>query len=230
MDREMVGVEMTPDDLLEAVSISHHALAPFVARDWSIQAGDLTWDVRRTVTHVCDAVGWYAAHLALQSPRRLRVDFLAHSDASNAELLDVLDAAAATLAGVAWAAPPGARAFHNAGMSDTSGFLAMGCDEILVHGWDAVRGFGAEVAPPAALAERVLRRLFPWAPITESPWHVLLWANGRADLRGQKRLGPDWVWHCAPLDEWDGTVPRQQANPPSRYEWDHAAHRWSPSW
>jgi hypothetical protein len=78
------------DDLLEAGAVSRHAIAPSIARDWSVQAGDLTWDVRRTVAHVWDALGWYAAHLAAQSPRRLRFDFRAHSDASNAELLDVL--------------------------------------------------------------------------------------------------------------------------------------------
>jgi hypothetical protein len=223
-------MEVTPDDLLEAVSTSKQALEPFVARDWSVRAGDLDWDVRRTLTHVCDAVGWYAAHLALRIPRRLRLDFLAHRDASNAELLDVLDAAAATLAGVARTAPTLARAFHTAGMADTSGFLAMGCDEILVHGWDAVRGLGDEVAPHAELAERVLRRLFPWAPTTTSPWQTLLWANGRADLPGQEPQGPDWLWHCAPLHEWDGTVPRQQSNPPRRYEWDRDSRRWRPSW
>jgi Mycothiol maleylpyruvate isomerase N-terminal domain len=202
------GMDLTADDILEAAAASHQALEPFVARDWSIQAGDLDWNVRRTVAHLCDAAGWYAAHLALQSPRRLRFDFRAHADASNADLLDVLDAAAATLAAVVRAAPPGARAYHNHGMADTTGFVAMGCDEILVHGWDAVRGFGAEFAPSAELAERVLRRLFPWAPINEPPWQALLWANGRADLPSRKRLGPDWVWHCAPLDEWDGAGPR----------------------
>jgi Mycothiol maleylpyruvate isomerase N-terminal domain len=130
-------MEMTPDDLLEATAVSHQALAPSIARDWSVQAGDLTWDVRRTVAHVCDALGWYAARLAAQSPRRLRFDFRAHPDASNAELLDVLEAAAATLTAVARAAPPDVRAYHNYGMADISGFLAMGCDEILVHCWDA---------------------------------------------------------------------------------------------
>jgi hypothetical protein len=130
-------------------------------------------------------------------------------------LLDVLETAAATLATVASAAPPGARAYHNFGMADTSGFLAMGCDETLVHGWDAVRGLGEEFAPPAALAERVLRRLFRWAPTSESPWPALLWANERADLPGRERLGPDWAWHCAPLDEWDGAVPREDTNPPA---------------
>jgi hypothetical protein len=55
----------------------------------------------------------------------------------------------------------------------------MGCDEILVHCWDAVRGLGEEFAPPAELADRVLRRLFPWAPTNESPWQPLMgeWAH-----------------------------------------------------
>ena len=60
-----------------------------------------------------------------------------------------------------------------------------GCDEALVHGWDSVRGLGEEFAPSAELAERVLRRLFPWAPINGSPWQALLWANAR-------RWNPSW--------------------------------------
>jgi hypothetical protein len=69
------GLEVTPKDVLEAASTTHRALVPFVGRDWSVQAGDLDWDVRKTVAHVSDALGWYAAHLALQTPRRLRFDF-----------------------------------------------------------------------------------------------------------------------------------------------------------
>jgi hypothetical protein len=219
---------VTPDDLLEAESASRQALEPFIARDWPVRAGDLTWDVRTTVAHVCDAGGWYAAHLALQSPRRLRVDFRVHPDASNAELLDVLPTAAATLAGVARASPHGARAYHNAGMADTSDFLAMGCDEILVHCWDAVRGFGGKFAPPEDVAERILRRL-SLGTDQRAPWQALLWANGRADLLSQERLGPNWVWYCAPLDEWDGTVTSDDSNPPDRYEWDQDARRWNPA-
>jgi hypothetical protein len=126
-------MEVTPDDLLEAAAVTNQALAPFVARDWSVQAGDLTWDARRTVAHACDALGWYAAHLAMQSPRRLRFDFRPHTDVSNAEVL-------------------------------------------------------------------------------------------------AERLGPNWAWHCAPLDEWDGAVPHQDANPPNRYEWDVDVRRSKPSW
>jgi hypothetical protein len=206
-------MDVIPTDLLKSASTCRAALEPVVALDWAVQAGDLSWDVRKTVIHVIDAVGWYAAHLAMQSPRRLRFDFRAHDDASNTELLDVLEAAAATLAQVVTAAPPGARAFHTAGMADRSGFLAMGCDEILVHGWDVVRGLGGEFVPSADIAERVLRRLFPWVRVDASPWQALLWANGRVDLPGRPHTGPDWVWHCAPLDEWDGTVPHLTTEP-----------------
>lgn len=206
----MTVVAMTPGRLRRCASACRGALTPLAEQDWGVQAGDLAWTVRGTVVHVIDAVGWYAAHLAVQSPRRLRFDFAAHLDASNPELLELLDAAAATLAQVATASPPDARAFHDSGLADTSGFLAMGCDEILVHGWDAVRGLGGEFTPSADLAEPVLRRLFPWVLVKASPWHALLWANGRIALPGEaERLGPDWVWHCEPPDEWDGAEPRQ---------------------
>jgi len=188
----MTVMTVTPDDLRQSASACRDALEPTVELDWTVQAGDLSWDVRRTVTHVIDAVGWYAAHLAVQSPRRLHFDFAAHRDASNLELLDVLEAAAATLAHVATAVPPGARALHSSAIADTCGFLAMGCDELLVHGWDAIRGLGGEFTPSADIAERVLRRLFPWVSVRRSPWQVLLWANGRIDLPGQaQRIGPD---------------------------------------
>jgi hypothetical protein len=224
--------ELKPEQLLAAASSVSGALEPFVEEDWAaVPAGELTWDVRQTITHVCNAVGWYAAHLATRSTRRLRFDYLAHHDASNRELLNVLEAASATLEQVAAAAPPDARAYHTAGMADSGGFLAMACDEILVHGWDAIRGLGGEFRAPTALAGRVLARLFPWAPIDTDPWTGLLWANGRLDLPGQApRPGPDWIWHCAPLEEWDGTVPRQDSHPPTRFEWDEGAGRWTAHW
>lgn len=222
---------MTPDvqpaDLRQAATVCRRALGPYNEHDWAVPAGELTWDVRKTVCHMRDAVGWYAAHLAHQSPRRLRFDFIPHSEASNFEALDVLEAAAATLADVATAATPGVRAYHMAGMADAVGFLAMGCDEILIHCWDAVHGLGGEFAPPVELVEPVLRRLFPWAPTDASVWQALLWANGRVDLPGHPRPASDWVWHCAPLNEWDGTVPHYDDNPPSRYVWDPTAGRWT---
>jgi hypothetical protein len=219
--------DVSPSDLRDAAARCRGALEPLVDRDWSAAAGDLAWDVRTTVAHACDALGWYAAHLAVGGRRRLRVDLRIHDDATNAEVLEVLDAASAMLAQVAITAPPEARAYHSAGMADVTGFLGMGCDEVLVHGWDACQGLGSDFVVPPGLADRVLRRLFPWAPTDVAPWPALLWANGRIDLPGRRsRLGPDWLWHCAPLDEWDGAIPRWDGSAPGHFEWDAAVGRW----
>jgi pilus assembly protein CpaC len=40
-------------------------------------------------------------------------------------------------------------------------------------------------------------------------------ANGRISLPGHPSPGANWSWHCAPLDEWDGTIP----------QWDPVANR-----
>ncbi|MCF7547768.1 hypothetical protein [Pseudonocardia sp. WMMC193] len=79
-------------------------------------------------------------------------------------------------------------------------------ESLLVHTDDAARGLGLAFEPDARLAGHVVRRLFPWAPHDERSWPTLRWANGRAPLGGRPRLA-DWRWHCAPLDEWDGTDP-----------------------
>ena len=219
--------DVSPADLRDAAALCRRALEPLADRDWSVAAGDLGWDVRTTLAHVSDALGWYTAHLAVNGPARLRVDFRVHDDATNAEVLEVLVAAAAMLAQVAMTAPPDARAYHSAGMADVTGFLGMGCDEVLVHGWDACRGLGSQFVVPPGLADRVLRRLFPWAPTGVAPWPALLWANGRIDLPGRRsRLGPEWRWHCAPLDEWDGAIPSWDGSAPGRFEWDAAVGRW----
>jgi hypothetical protein len=98
-------------------------------------------------------------------------------------------------------------------MADAEGFVAMGCDEILVHTGDIADGLGITAAPPTDLCARVLARLFPWAPKGTDPWPTLLWANGRAPLGDRGRLDADWYWQCAPLSEWDGAVKRRTKAP-----------------
>lgn len=100
------------------------------------------------------------------------------------------------------------------GAADPSGFAAMACDEILIHTDDAARGLGLVFRPPTDLAERVLHRLFPWVTDVDDPWEGLRWANGRIALGGRERLS-GWTWHCAPLDEWDGTSPTRPSAPPT---------------
>jgi hypothetical protein len=89
-------------------------------------------------------------------------------------------------------------------MADREGFLAMGCDEIMVHTFDITEAFGGGYEPDSAIATRVVARLFPWAPIHENPAETLLWCNGRIALPGQDRLDDDWDWQCAPLEQWNG--------------------------
>ena len=83
---------------------------------------------------MCDALGWYA-HRAAQSRSRLLFDFHSHGEAPTRNCR-CPQATAATLAQIASAAPDAARGYRNAGVAGTCGFLAMGCDEILVHGLD----------------------------------------------------------------------------------------------
>lgn len=117
---------------------------------------------------------------------------------------DDLRAAAALVKDAVWPH----RGFHFSGMADAEGFLAGGCDEVLIHGWDLAQGLGADLPPPCDLARRVLERLFPWVSPGdgEDPWELLVWSNGRVDLPGRERVLPGWEWHCAPLDEWDGAA------------------------
>ena len=202
-----------PDDLRLSAASVVEALRPAKDADWSVPAGDIGWTCRRTLDHITDALLLYAGHLASRATSGLPSLREGDASASPGRLLGVLESAAAVLADVAatTAALPGTRAYHPCGMADPEGFCAMGCDEILVHGWDIGRGLGVDVHPPEELAERVVERLFPWAPAGGGD--VLLWANGRMALPDAARLDSDWYWHCAPLDEWDGTRRQCQVAP-----------------
>ena len=202
-----------PDDLIAAADGCAAALAPLLDQDWDVPAGDLDWTCRQTIEHVC-ALAYgplLAARATSFEPLALTVAPGAPLDA----LLRTMSTMARVLAEVARAAPPSARAYHVAGMADPSGFLAMGMDELLVHTADITTGLGAPYTPDERLVTVVLERLFPWAPGDPDPWTALQWANGRLGLPGRPSPGASWVWHCAPLEEWDGTVP----------EWDPVAGR-----
>jgi hypothetical protein len=200
------SLALRPDDLILAAAVCREALTPALADDWSVAAGDLDWDCRRTLDHIADALAFYAVHLATRATTRQIPPRNGDPARSPTELLTVVDGMAAILAGVARAAPPETRAFHPAGMADAQGFVAMGCEEILLHSADIAQGLGLPFGPPTDLASRVCARLFPWAPTDVDPWETLRWAAGRTALPAYPRLGTDWGLHCAPLAEWDGTI------------------------
>jgi hypothetical protein len=204
---------LTPDDLRRAARLCRETLAPGLGADWTARAGDLEWTCRRTLDHLADALALYALHLAVRAGERKPAPRNGDPALAVAELFDVVEGLAAVLAEVATAAPAAARGFHGAGMADAEGFLAMGCEELLIHTDDIAQGLGLPFQPPPALTARVLHRLFPWAPTGHDPWQTVRWASGRIALPGHPRLGPDWYWHCAPLAEWDGRVRRRTAPP-----------------
>ena len=202
-----------PDDLIATVNGCVAVLRPLLDRDWDVPAGGLDWTCRETLEHVCGLA--YAPVLATRAAAFRPLALAVAPGAPLGDLLWTVEVMSRILAEVARAAPSSARAYHVAGTADPSGFVAMGMDELLVHAADITDGLGARSTPDERLVTLVLDRLFPWWPRDAEPWTALLWANGRADLPGRPSLGAAWVWHCAPLDEWDGTVPR----------WDPAAGR-----
>ena len=201
---------LEPGRLLEAAHVAQRTLAPAVERDWSMAATGLEWSCRTTLDHMVSAPLFHATNLALRSTQVQRGVRNGDPSATIADLVRVLEYPAAILARVAEAAPPEARGAHPAGMADAPGFVALSCDELLVHIYDIASALGLAYEPPLELAELVLRRLFPWAPAAAPIWPALLWATGRGELPGHGPGSPDWLAHCAPLAEWDGhTIPRR---------------------
>ena len=200
---------ITPDDLIEAADHARAHLESFLDRDWSTHAGPLEWDCRHTLDHISTAVVGYSGSLAVAD--RVRGPGLrkADADAPPAELLQLMTRAARVLAAVARSSEPEARGFHPAGLADAEGFLAIACDEFLIHTHDISTGMGKPLEIPEPIATKLVARLFPWAPEGEAPVSALLWANDRIQLPGIDPIGNDWYWQCAPLEEWDGKIVRR---------------------
>lgn len=194
-----------PDDLIRTADFCYEALAPFSDADWERPAGGLDWSCRQTLEHLCGLA--YSSQLATRAAAFTPLALQVRPGAPIGQLLLTMRTAARVLAEVARAAPASARAFHPAGMADASGWVAMGMDEILVHGHDIATGLAVPFVIDSDLARLVLDRLFPWWPSGDDAAEALLWANGRQDLPGRPRQGATWLWHCAPLPEWDGNIP-----------------------
>jgi uncharacterized protein (TIGR03083 family) len=183
-------------------------LTPLAGRDWAAPVPDLEWNCEETLRHMVRAQTIYAAHLSTRSTRRLSLSRELDAGLSIEALLDNLHAQISVLAAVIRDAPPEARGWHVSGMTDPGGYIAMACDELLVHTWDIGRGLGESFALPADLCGRIVPRLFPmWAPIDADPRDAFLWCNGRIALPDRPRQDGDWGWWTRPVEEWDGTDP-----------------------
>ena len=128
--------ELRPSNLIAAAESSREALQRHAGSDWDALAGDLDWTCRRTLDHIVDVLAFYGAHLATRSSARLPFTRDGAPSASIDELITCVGSQAAVLVRVCEASG-GVRAFHSAGMADSTGFVAMGCDEILVLNGDS---------------------------------------------------------------------------------------------
>jgi hypothetical protein len=198
---------ISSEDLEWAGDFIFDALLAGATENWNdLVAGSLQWTIRETVVHMASTCAFYAAHLASEARSEIPVTLASAGDPPNVALLRTVTVTPRVLAAVARSTSPEKRGFHWAGLADVSGFLAMGCDEIVIHAHDVARGLDLPFSIPDGLATKILARLYPWAPSGASASDALLWVNGRLKLPGQSRC--DWQrWHCAPLEEWDGRIP-----------------------
>lgn len=181
-------------------------------QDWAtVPIPGMDWTIARVVAHVSECLLWYSTDLVAGDRELSTMDMNVRPESDPADLIATLNSFALVLARVIDGTPPQVRGWHPFGLADASGFAAMACDEMLVHTADAGHGVGQAFVPSPKLSEATLRRLFPWAPTDKDPWTTLLWANGRADLPGHERQ-VGWIWHCAPLAEWDGVNPIKRSS------------------
>ncbi|SDL88716.1 hypothetical protein SAMN05444921_10243 [Streptomyces wuyuanensis] len=211
---ERTRTPVTADDVQHAVRLALTTLRAGLGADWDARAGALEWTCWETVEHLADDLFAYAAQLGPESPpldNDVPFDWITRRDGGPANvtfadraagprgLLQMLDACGGMLTAMVRTAPADARAYHTFGTSDGEGFAAMGVVETLVHTHDVAQGLGLTWSPPAGLCDRVLARLFPGAPVDTDRWETLLWATGRGELPGRRRL-ESWRWHGATRD------------------------------
>jgi GNAT superfamily N-acetyltransferase len=184
----------------QAVTGAVALLRTATERDWDEdggKAGGLEWSCRTTAEHLAGALLAYAGQLAGR-PQNAYVPFDITLDegTGNADVLDVLEMAAALLVATIRTTPPEVRAFHPYPFrsANREGFAAMGVAETVLHTYDIAEGLGLSYEPPAELAEYVLTRIFPHVRPGPDLWRTLLWATGRGELPGRARV-TEWRWN-----------------------------------
>ena len=182
-------------DVEAAVAEMVAVLAPHIAADWNVRAGPLDWSCWTTAAHVAHDLLAYAGQVVARATAGyLPYDLVTAPDASPQQILSIVEACGRFLGNAVDNASGGPVAWHW-GMTDAAGFAAMGIAEVLLHTYDISQGLGVTWLPPDSLARLVVARLVPDAPPGGAA-EILLWATGRADLRGRQRV-TDWVWRVA---------------------------------
>jgi hypothetical protein len=167
-ERQWPGT-IRPDCVEAAAAAVVAALQPGIDADWSVTAGDLEWSVDRTIGHMTGAPAKYAFYLSSRSTRYIAVRVMPWAGATRQERLEAIVGCAAALAGVAATAPQDAFGLHVSGMRSAEQFLAMACEELLVHTYDVTCGLGLPYEPPAELCRLVIEHSHPGHRISSAP-------------------------------------------------------------
>jgi hypothetical protein len=211
-------VTIRPDSVEAAAAAVVAALQPGVDADWSVRAGDLEWSVEQTIAHMTGAPAKYAFYLSSRSTRYIAVSVFPSVDATRRERLEAIEGCATALAGVAATAPEDAFGFHVSGMRNAEQFLAMACEELLVHTYDVTCGLGLPYGPPEELCRLVIEHSHPGQDEQRPLWPLLLWLNGR---RHPAATG----WGQAPKLDERSEIPLEFGRDPATGEW--RAIRWA---
>ena len=206
MDVRTPRSSVTADDLRFSTLAAVSWLRRLTSSDWGKIDSCMNLSRRDTVAHIIEAFGYCVVNFSNRTSYPVQRLLRADKDASVDQILASLPMWAEVLIKSYRGGVHGdARGAHRWGIGDAEGFLAMGCVEVLVHTYDVSLGI-ADFRGDAIISERVVRRLFPWAPIDSDPWRALLWSTGRAEIADFESPGAGWVWHNEPLEEWDGTM------------------------
>jgi hypothetical protein len=188
------------NDLALAGELSSSHLERLASREgWVVRrAPGLDWTSREVVDHLCNTMAFYANHAVQEATdHQPRIRSLGEQDLSDAELARTVQTWVRLLAAVITSKPAGWRGWHPLGMTDAEGFIALACNELLVHTHDVVAAHEEPLVVEELLCTRVLSRLFPddAAHVGDyDAWSVLLYANGRAEL-GSRLRKQQWRSH-----------------------------------
>lgn len=196
----------TADDLRGVIDDLMARFSQLPDTAWEQPATELAWTCRETAAHLLDDFGFYAMQLSGTTPPQdsyvqildppawrdggPQIVFWPDPATGTRGIVSCLDAVGGLLVAVVATAPPERRGFHPRGVSDRTGFAAMGIVEALAHGFDILSAHGVDYTPPPEVCRMTLDRLFPHAVRGEDAWHDLLAATGRTpETRGQR-----WAW------------------------------------
>jgi hypothetical protein len=164
--------------------------------DWSPQAVHSDETILGVGAHIADTLIAYAGQIASQpSDHWVPIHSVLDDGTGVHGLLEAIASSGRIFDVIAEHAPSTTRAFHSWGMSDTEGFLAMACVELLVHTNDVVSSLEGEFSVDDELVEPVLHRLFRDVPTGGSRWEALLWSTGRIAIPSHPQQA-SWRWYA----------------------------------